>query len=744
MIDLSFLTEAEQEAILKVLNRDAELKKSEDQRVKNLHDVVHDDNEFKYKSGQWFYDAKSKRHREKIHGVDLVRASIRKRKKPATIAELGELNKESSKRRWVNGVNQDLFIPPELFGVMEAPDEAEEDIMVKKQEGNQSSKKVGFTSEKEQENLRNGIFSPPKARQNPFNSEGLQDDTDYNNEAPSLNPKNVQMNGTEKPKTDIMSSLAKYGVKLPYPELSKSKLNTPKAQDGNNSQKEDVPIPVPKPRTFKVNGQPQDRSNSTLKRDDSLNDEEPLYAVVNKTPAASSPSQAQDKKPEVGSSEVLNSKPDQLNSSSPTEDIPVNSFPQNAETLKRLSQSVPAFINDDICHCTPVLIVCKTVDTDGRDTDSASESSFQIGRHKKSPSSLTNLSGSSGMASMSSVSGSVMSIYSGDFGNVDIKGGIEFSIDYVEQLKEFLIYIYQCRELAVAEPKKQRSDPYVKAYLLPEKAKMGKRKTAVKKKTLNPVYNEILRYKIPKQSLLAQALNLSVWHHDALGRNSFLGEVNVNLGTWDWSDTQRKWYQLEARTPAAGIGLENRGEMKLSLKYVPMSSSGDIASFVIHNQILDPQHRRASGSKPNLTGEVHISIKDCLQLPMLRENKINSFVKCTVLPDTSRKSRQRTRTVDKTPNPYFNHTMVYDGFKAEDLREACVELTVWDHNRLSNHFLGGIRIGLGTGKSYGTPVDWMDSTPEEAIMWEKMMTSPNTWIDGMLPLRMFKMAKLAK
>lgn len=401
---------------------------------------------------------------------------------------------------------------------------------------------------------------------------------------------------------------------------------------------------------------------------------------------------------------------DQLNSSSPTEDIPVNSFPQNPEKLKRLSQSVPAFINDD---------------TDGRDTDSASESSFQIGRHKKSPSSLTNLSGSSGMASMSSVSGSVMSIYSGDFGNVDIKGGIEFSIDYVEQLKEFLIYIYQCRELAVAEAKKQRSDPYVKAYLLPEKAKMGKRKTAVKKKTLNPVYNEILRYKISKQSLLAQTLNLSVWHHDALGRNSFLGEVNVNLGTWDWSDTQRKWYQLEPRTPAAGIGLENRGEMKLALKYVPMSSSGP-------------------GTKPYLTGEVHISIKDCLQLPMLRGNKINSFVKCTVLPDTSRKSRQRTRTVDKTPNPYFNHTMVYDGFKEEDLREACVELTVWDHNRLSNHFLGGLRIGLGTGKSYGTPVDWMDSTHEEVTMWEKMMASPDTWVEGMLPLRMFKMAKLAK
>ncbi|KAM9172055.1 synaptotagmin-like protein 2 isoform 2-T2 [Pangshura tecta] len=382
----------------------------------------------------------------------------------------------------------------------------------------------------------------------------------------------------------------------------------------------------------------------------------------------------------------------------------------NPEKLKRLSQSVPAFLQEE----------------SDRDTDTTSESSYPHGRIKKSPSSLTNLSGSSGMASLSSVSGSVMSIYSGDFGNVDVKGHIQFATDYVEQLKELQIFVSQCKDLAIADVKKQHSDPYVKAYLLPEKYKLGKRKTSVKKKTLNPVYNEILRYKIDKALVKTQRLNLSVWHNDTFGRNSFLGEVELDLGTWDWNDKlnkQMNWFPLKPRTPAAALELENRGEIKLALQYVPQP---------------------IAGNKTPSTGEVHIWVKECNDLPLLRGNKINSFVKCTILPDTSRKSRQKTRAVVKTTNPVFNHTMVYDGFRADDLKEACVELTVWDHNKLANHFLGGLRIGMGTGKSYGTAVDWMDSTLEEISLWERMMSSPNTWVEDTLPLRMLMVAKLTK
>ena len=38
-------------------------------------------------SGQWFYEAKAKRHRDKIHGTDIVRASMRK-KRPQVAGEL--------------------------------------------------------------------------------------------------------------------------------------------------------------------------------------------------------------------------------------------------------------------------------------------------------------------------------------------------------------------------------------------------------------------------------------------------------------------------------------------------------------------------------------------------------------------------------------------------------------------------------------------------------------------------------
>uniref|UniRef100_A0A3Q3JQD4 C2 domain-containing protein n=1 Tax=Monopterus albus TaxID=43700 RepID=A0A3Q3JQD4_MONAL len=278
------------------------------------------------------------------------------------------------------------------------------------------------------------------------------------------------------------------------------------------------------------------------------------------------------------------------------------------------------------------------------------------------------------------MSGSVMTVYSGDFGNIDVQGNIQFSISYIQKLKEFHIFVAECRNLAAVDLKRGRSN-YVKTYLVPDKANLGKRKTSVKKKTLNPTFNEILRYRVSEEDLRAQTLILSVWHHDTFGRNSFLGEVDVDLSKWYSDHPQMNDLALKARV------------------------------------------------------EIHIWVKECKNLPLIRAT-IDPYVK----PDTSRKSRQKTRVLRRTVNPVFNHTMVYDGLREADLQEACLELTVWDRDKLASNLLGGVRLGAGT-RSYGALVDWMDSASCEVALWERMIASPNEWVEDMLPLRMMNSTK---
>lgn len=47
-----------------------------------------------------------------------------------------------------------------------------------------------------------------------------------------------------------------------------------------------------------------------------------------------------------------------------------------------------------------------------------------------------------------------------------------------------------------------------------------------------------LQYRVRMEYLRTQTLILSVWHHDTFGRNSFLGEVDVDLSKWDFEHAQ--------------------------------------------------------------------------------------------------------------------------------------------------------------------------------------------------------------
>lgn len=329
---------------------------------------------------------------------------------------------------------------------------------------------------------------------------------------------------------------------------------------------------------------------------------------------------------------------------------------------------------------------------------------------------LGSLKTSSSVGSLHSsytLSGSMMSLFSsGDFGVVEVRGRIQFSLVYNTQKEELQIKIHRCEDIAAA--RKNHSDPYVKTYLLPDMSSQSKKKTSVKKKTQNPVYEQTLRYKLRVGELRSRTLNLSVWHAEPLGRNVFLGEVELSLGVWDWTCTQPRWQDLQPRVHLSPDALSSRGIILLSVKFIPEGFEG--------------------GGLP-LTGELHIWLREAQGLLSNKGGPLNSFVRCYILPDASRQSGQKTRIVKHTISPTFNHTMVYDGFHTSDLKEACAELTVWQREGLKTHILGGVRLSCGTGHSYGDPVSWMDSTEDEIHLWNSLIDNPNHWIDATLPIR---------
>jgi synaptotagmin-like protein len=83
--------------------------------------------------------------------------------------------------------------------------------------------------------------------------------------------------------------------------------------------------------------------------------------------------------------------------------------------------------------------------------------------------------------------------------------------------------------------------------LLPDKSKAGKRKTRVKKHTMNPIFDEVLKYSLPLEELNNRILWLSVWHSDMFGRNNFLGEVQLPLENKIFDDPSPKFYPLQER-----------------------------------------------------------------------------------------------------------------------------------------------------------------------------------------------------
>uniref|UniRef100_A0A3B4XZA8 Synaptotagmin 3 n=1 Tax=Seriola lalandi dorsalis TaxID=1841481 RepID=A0A3B4XZA8_SERLL len=71
------------------------------------------------------------------------------------------------------------------------------------------------------------------------------------------------------------------------------------------------------------------------------------------------------------------------------------------------------------------------------------------------------------------------------------------------------------------------SDPYVKASLICDGRRLKKRKTSIKKNTLNPTYNEALVFDIPNENIESVSIIIAVMDYDCIGHNEVIGMCRV-------------------------------------------------------------------------------------------------------------------------------------------------------------------------------------------------------------------------
>nr|XP_032634391.1 synaptotagmin-like protein 5 isoform X5 [Chelonoidis abingdonii] len=333
---------------------------------------------------------------------------------------------------------------------------------------------------------------------------------------------------------------------------------------------------------------------------------------------------------------------------------------------------------------------------------------------------------------------SMMSVYSetGDYGNVKVSGEILLHLSYSYKTGALNILVKNCRNLAIADEKKQRTDPYVKTYLLPDQSRQSKRKTKIKSNTINPEFNETLKYVINHTQLETRTLQLSVWHYDRFGHNSFLGEVEIPLDSWNFENQTDEWFVLQPKEVAADVGLQYKGELIVVLHYIPPEKNLMLPLGQFQGKKSLKKGKKGNTQMPS-GGMLEVLIKEAKNLTAVKSGGTSdTFVKGYLLPDNNKATKHKTPLIKKSVNPHWNHSFTFSGLNPTDLHNVCLELTVWDKESLSsNIFLGGVRLSTGRGVSNGKEVDWMDSHGEEQHLWQTMMDNPGVSVEGILMLR---------
>ncbi|XP_078734507.1 uncharacterized protein LOC144948703 isoform X6 [Lampetra fluviatilis] len=753
-VDLSFLTEMEKESILGVLQRDKTLREMEAQRVREIRTA----------SGEWFRQARAERFScAASDGSDIVTASLRRRQKKKREAA-GDIFLESHARapEQLAKPNNGLAVgtPTATRSASKKPADNTKSYGLSRKPSKSRNKRGDEATHKRGDEATHGVLhhdthaakerSDPKAdsvgKAAPLFTGGAASRAEH---SPSANPSDAAPGG----RGNVIVATAAAGIAAAPPTLGGSvptagsllpppdgislgsRGSPPRRRDGTRTDSNGNRVSSSSPSSSGFPSPPASRLATTS-----------TLSPPNRSPGPKMEGPARGKETSTrspqgsrvgGKSSSESPHPPSASVSSPStvswgsSDAPAGASPVPASPARSIpSIGTPEHKSD--CTEDPPVSPNQTLSN----TSSLLSTTNQLTPERMKRLTLPDHDGdSASLCSSSSLCSDTDAPPRSSGGAARVSGDINFSVSYDYRVGVLSLTLRQCRNLAYGEERTKRCDPYVKVYLLPDKSRQGKRKTKIKKNTINPVFNETLKYAISHTQLEVRCVQLSVWHHDSFRHNSFLGQASLPLDCCDLERGDDRWCALQPRVEnITEASPQYKGELILALKYIapaeqpqPESPPGE-----------SPPDGKGKGKRrPLPTGELHINIKGAKNLTAAKAGRTsNPFVKGYLLPDEHKVTKQKTPVVRKTVNPVWNHTFIFEGLPVQELPEVSLELTLWDHESLSsNHFLGGVRLGTGTGFSYERVAPWNDARGDEQAAFLRIAETPGVWVPVALMLR---------
>lgn len=138
-------------------------------------------------------------------------------------------------------------------------------------------------------------------------------------------------------------------------------------------------------------------------------------------------------------------------------------------------------------------------------------------------------------------------------------GKINICLCYLPIADRLIMTIFRCHKLK-ASAVTGKADPYVKIYMFLQGKMIKRKKTKIKKDTLNPVFNQAFVFEVSQQQINDVTFVLRILDHDRISRNEVMGYVVTGpkyvISENHWKEILNKprqntsqWYRLTECLP---------------------------------------------------------------------------------------------------------------------------------------------------------------------------------------------------